>query len=317
MHPTRQNPGLASLMLMRSSSPRTRISCLASPSRRSSSSLASVRRGASRNESKSGARAIGQLLGTPQTHRLFELTDEGLLMPWQDASSDRVNGGDGQDARPAEAGSSAQAARNRPPVPRRAELGPSRSMWRRLPGSRRRTGSWDPPCGRPGRDGLVWTATCTSSACSTPARSDVVSIGIPTDDDSRGSSGHVHGWKVRLAGHFESSRVARAAGPVRVRLRRRLGARAWCTRGLSRRKPSLTYPRCLGGARTVPAGGLRRRARLRRTSPSVMADPGRPRARLDDAVGRRPAYDPDGVRPATPSAFDDPRKRWKNAFERK
>jgi predicted nuclease of predicted toxin-antitoxin system len=31
--------------------------------------------------------AIRQLVSMIQTHRLFELTDEGLLMPWQDASS--------------------------------------------------------------------------------------------------------------------------------------------------------------------------------------------------------------------------------------
>ena len=33
------------------------------------------------------SRAVGQLVRMPHTHRLFELTDEGLLVPWQDASS--------------------------------------------------------------------------------------------------------------------------------------------------------------------------------------------------------------------------------------
>lgn len=33
-------------------------------------------------------RAVGELVQTPRAERLFELTDEGVLMPWQDAASD-------------------------------------------------------------------------------------------------------------------------------------------------------------------------------------------------------------------------------------
>lgn len=34
-------------------------------------------------------RAVGELLSTPQSLRLFELTDEGVLMPWRDATQKR------------------------------------------------------------------------------------------------------------------------------------------------------------------------------------------------------------------------------------
>lgn len=33
-------------------------------------------------------KAVGELLRTPPAQRLFELTDEGVLTPWRDASSD-------------------------------------------------------------------------------------------------------------------------------------------------------------------------------------------------------------------------------------
>lgn len=33
-------------------------------------------------------RAVGELVGTPQALRLFELTDEGVLLPWRDAASE-------------------------------------------------------------------------------------------------------------------------------------------------------------------------------------------------------------------------------------
>ena len=33
-------------------------------------------------------RAVAELLRTPQAQRLFELTDEGVLMPWRDADSE-------------------------------------------------------------------------------------------------------------------------------------------------------------------------------------------------------------------------------------
>jgi hypothetical protein len=39
-------------------------------------------------------RAVGELLSTPQSLRLFELTDEGVLMPWRDATQKR-EGADG------------------------------------------------------------------------------------------------------------------------------------------------------------------------------------------------------------------------------
>ena len=34
-------------------------------------------------------RAVGELLRRPHTERLFELTDEGVLLPWADAGSRR------------------------------------------------------------------------------------------------------------------------------------------------------------------------------------------------------------------------------------
>ena len=34
-------------------------------------------------------RAVGELMRTPHTQRLFELTDEGVLLPWADAGSRR------------------------------------------------------------------------------------------------------------------------------------------------------------------------------------------------------------------------------------
>lgn len=39
-------------------------------------------------------RAVGTLLSTPQSLRLFELTDEGVLMPWRDATQ-KGEGADG------------------------------------------------------------------------------------------------------------------------------------------------------------------------------------------------------------------------------
>ena len=33
-------------------------------------------------------RAVGELLSTPQSLRLFELTDKGVLLPWRDAASE-------------------------------------------------------------------------------------------------------------------------------------------------------------------------------------------------------------------------------------
>lgn len=39
-------------------------------------------------------RAVGELLSTPQSLRLFELTDEGVLMPWRDATQ-KGEGADG------------------------------------------------------------------------------------------------------------------------------------------------------------------------------------------------------------------------------
>lgn len=34
-------------------------------------------------------RAVAELLGTPQAQRLFELTDDGALIPWRDADPER------------------------------------------------------------------------------------------------------------------------------------------------------------------------------------------------------------------------------------
>ena len=56
-------------------------------SRRPLSCRVSVKRDGSQNEIELWRRAVGELMRTPHTQRLFELTDEGVLLPWADAGS--------------------------------------------------------------------------------------------------------------------------------------------------------------------------------------------------------------------------------------
>jgi len=83
--------------------------------------------------------------------------------------------------------------------------------------------------------------------------------------------------------------------------------------GMESAEESLTYPRCVAGDRRCPpedCGGVHGYAEFLQT----ISDRSHPehRSMLEWAGG---AYDADAFDPSA-VVFDDPRKRWKKAFER-
>lgn len=83
--------------------------------------------------------------------------------------------------------------------------------------------------------------------------------------------------------------------------------------GLESAEPALKYPRCVSGARRCPpedCGGVHGYAEFL----TAISDPKNPEyASMLEWVGGH--YDPDAFDPTT-VVFEDPRKRWKIAFER-
>lgn len=139
----------------------------------------------------------------------------------------------------------------------------------------------------------------------------VVSIGIPTDDDPEDRP-VIPGWTVRVSRYFE--RRAWHAPPA---LYAYDFGDDWehflVHEGMEPAEPSLTYPRCVSGARRCPpedCGGVHGYAEFLQT----IANPDHPEheSMLQWAGG---TYEPDAFAPAA-VVFDEPRKRWKKAFER-
>jgi len=139
----------------------------------------------------------------------------------------------------------------------------------------------------------------------------MISIGIPTDDTPHDRP-VVHGWKVPLAGHFES----RAWHALPILYAYDFGddwEHVVVHEGIEPAEPSLKYPRCLGGARRCPpedCGGVHGYAEFL----NVIANPKHPEhsSMMQWAGGN---FDPDGFDPQG-VVFEDPRKRWTTAFER-
>ncbi len=138
----------------------------------------------------------------------------------------------------------------------------------------------------------------------------VVSIGIPDDEDPADRP-VLPGWEVRLSRFFE--RRAWHAPPAMYAYD---FGDDWehvvVHEGIEGADESVTYPRCVAGARRCPpedCGGVHGYAEFLRT----VANPRHPehQSTLQWAGGE---YDPDSFEPAA-VVFDNPRQRWKRAFE--
>jgi len=138
----------------------------------------------------------------------------------------------------------------------------------------------------------------------------VVSIGIPTDDDPEDRP-IIAGWNVRLSRFFEHRDWHTPPGLYaydfgddweHVLVHERMESA----------DESLTYPRCVSGARHCPpedCGGVQGYAEFLQ----IIKDRRHPehRSMLEWAGG---AFDPDAFDPEA-VVFDNPRKRWKKAFK--
>jgi hypothetical protein len=139
----------------------------------------------------------------------------------------------------------------------------------------------------------------------------VVSIGIPTDDDPEDRP-VISGWDVPLSRYFE--RRGWHAPPAMYAYD--FGddwEHVLMHEGMESAEESLTYPRCISGGRRCPpedCGGVHGYEEFLK----VIANRRHPdhRSMLEWAGG---AYDPDAFDPNA-VVFDNPRKRWKKAFER-
>jgi hypothetical protein len=139
----------------------------------------------------------------------------------------------------------------------------------------------------------------------------VVSIGIPTDEDPEDRP-VLPGWEARLSRFFD--RRAWHAPPATYAYD---FGDDWqhvvVHEGMESAEEALSYPRCIGGARRCPpedCGGVHGYADFLQT----IANPRHPEhhSTLRWAGGE---YDPDAFDPNA-IVFDNPRKRWKKAFER-
>ena len=142
-----------------------------------------------------------------------------------------------------------------------------------------------------------------------PTEKEVVSIGIPTDEDPIDRP-VIPGWDVPLSRFFE--RRGWHAPPAMYAYD---FGDDWehviVHEGMEPVEESLTYPRCVSGARRGPpedCGGVHGYAEFLQ----AIARPNHPEheSLLQWAGG---SFDPDAFMPAV--VFDDPRKRWKKAFE--
>jgi hypothetical protein len=143
------------------------------------------------------------------------------------------------------------------------------------------------------------------------AKNRPVLIGIPGDEDL-GQRPHVPSWRVRVS-EFFNRRCYHAVPALYVYDFGDDWEHALIYEGEEPSDDSLTYPRCAAGARRCPpedCGGVHGY----RNFLAAVADP--THAEHDSFltwVGG--SYDPDAFDPAG-VVFDDPRERWKKAFER-
>ena len=138
----------------------------------------------------------------------------------------------------------------------------------------------------------------------------IVSIGIPGDDDPEDRP-VIAGWEVPLSRYFER----RGSQPAPAMYAYDFGddwEHVLLHEGMESAEESLTYPRCKSGARRCPpedCGGVHAyeeflKAIANRSHPEH-------RSMLDWAGG---TYYPDAFDPKA-VVFDNPRDRWKKAFE--
>ena len=138
----------------------------------------------------------------------------------------------------------------------------------------------------------------------------IVSIGIPSEDvpDDRPV---LPGWQVAVSRYFES-RPWHALSAVYAYDFGDDWEHLLVHEGMEPEESALAYPRCASGARRCPpedCGGVHGYADFLET----IANPRHPEhASMKQWAGG--AYDPDAFDP-TAVVFDDPRKRWKQAFE--
>ncbi len=139
-----------------------------------------------------------------------------------------------------------------------------------------------------------------------PKTGRVLRIGIP--DQEGPDEPALPGWEVSVTEHFLSG------GPLALYVYD-FGddwRHVLMYEGASPPEPPATYPRCLGGARACPpedCGGPHRYAEVL----AALADPRHPE-RADLLAGMNGDFDPAAFDAAT-VVFDDPAKRWKQAFE--
>lgn len=139
----------------------------------------------------------------------------------------------------------------------------------------------------------------------------LVSIGIPTDEEPEDRA-VLAGWEVKLSQFFER----RASAIPHATYAYDFGD-DWqhivVHEGMESAEGAVTYPRCVGGARRCPpedCGGVHGYEDFLQ----AIADPRHPEheSTLEWVGGE---YDPDAFDPNA-IVFDNPRQRWKRAFER-
>ena len=138
----------------------------------------------------------------------------------------------------------------------------------------------------------------------------MVSIGIPTDDDPDDRP-VVPGWEVSVSSYF-ASRPWHALPTLYAYDFGDDWEHVLVHEGMVSVEASVNYPRCLAGARKCPpedCGGVRGYVEFL----EVIANPKHAEhASMMQWAGGN--YDPDAFDPKR-VAFDDPRKRWKIAFQ--
>jgi pRiA4b ORF-3-like protein len=135
-------------------------------------------------------------------------------------------------------------------------------------------------------------------------------IGIPTGEESPDARPPIQGWRVRVSDYFNHRQYHRVPA-LYVYDFGDDWEHALVYEGEQPIESSLTYPRCVAGARKCPpedCGG----AHGYMDFLAAISDPAHPErdSLLTWAGG---SYDPDSFDPAN-VVFDDPLKRWKKAF---
>jgi hypothetical protein len=141
-----------------------------------------------------------------------------------------------------------------------------------------------------------------------PSTGALLEIGIPNDDPFEGEPPVTPGWGVPIASHF-------TAPMAEARYEYDFGD-SWehlvVLEAVTRVAPDTRLPRCTGGARACPpedCGGPWGYERLL----SIIRDPDH-EEHDEMLVWLGGSFDPDRFDPAQ-VAFDDPRRRWRIAFE--